>query len=159
MANAAFAAPLAPIPEAPADNANTTAAASDFRWSAPACTVVFQWQTSLRSDFTTTIADVHTAVRTHWPPVPLSRGKYFWRVRAMDQSGAWGPWSAVRAVNINTITPQPVSPAGNAMLTEARPLLKTTAVDRALAYQFAFLPGPDANAEPLTVFTRRTNTW
>jgi len=52
-------------------------------------------QISKLADFSTTYFKT-TTDKTEFLTNPLPKGKYFWRVRAIDASGGKGPWSEVR---------------------------------------------------------------
>ncbi len=52
-------------------------------------------QISKLADFSTTYFKT-TTDKTEFMTNPLPKGKYFWRVRAIDASGGKGPWSEVR---------------------------------------------------------------
>jgi hypothetical protein len=74
----------------------------------------YEVQFSLYSTFSTIYGWANTSNNWFTVPVPLSPGKYYWRVRAYDYVGNIGPWSPawnfVVVLTTGTMENQPTTP-------------------------------------------------
>jgi hypothetical protein len=75
----------------------------------------YQVQVSKVSNFASVVLDKKGLTATYFTlTTPLTvNTAYYWRVRALGASGAWGKWSAVRKMNILFPAPTLQSPTGS----------------------------------------------
>jgi hypothetical protein len=81
----------------PANNATNQLTATRLSWRAAARATTYEVQVSLVNTFTTTAFSRNglTARNVTVSPALAARTRYFWRVRAVNATGA-GAWSATR---------------------------------------------------------------
>jgi hypothetical protein len=159
------AAPSAPVLTVPTVTNDTT---PDFSWtavtSAPGATVTgYELQLSAAATFsplvgsTVSLGDVTTYTWT--PALPDTTGKlYYVRVRAVNNFGLVGAWSAVRSFTLDTVAPTPAptltAPANNAVVTTQKPTFKWNAVPTATRYEIRYDVQADlSGATPISVTT------
>jgi subtilisin family serine protease len=94
---APLALPAAPTLSAPANNATNQLTATRLSWAAAARATTYEVQVSLVNTFTTTAFSRNglTARNVTISPALAARTTYYWRVRAVNATGA-GAWSATR---------------------------------------------------------------
>ncbi len=104
------------VPEnlAPADGAVTNDTTPTLSWSAPndaggSGIKNYRYQVDDDPDFSSPLKNGYTT-NTHYTP-SLSDGTYYWRVRARDNAGNNGDWTAGRQIVIDTVPPQITCPA------------------------------------------------
>ncbi len=71
-------------------------------------------------------------------PIVLPDGKYYWRVRAINESLEEGPWSVVRAVTINSTLPavtKLLTPKDHTFTSDTTPTFTWNAASGATRYQ------------------------
>jgi hypothetical protein len=103
----AAAAPPAPIPLAPANNA-TVQVPFAISWSAvsdPSGIVAYNWQVSPSSSFTPVILQNSTSGQTQDTVSGLATGVYFWRVQAVSGAFVQGAWSPALSFNVSGAGP------------------------------------------------------
>jgi len=113
-------APPAPALTAPADGATVATSNPNFTWGAVAdpdgdtVTYDIQADDSGCGFASPEINQTGVAVASFTPGSGLANATYCWRVRAVDQHGLAGPWSATRNVTVNApvIVNQTGSPGG-----------------------------------------------
>jgi len=117
--------PPAPTLVSPADGATVATGTPTFTWNAAADpdgdTVTYQIQAddSGCSFASPEIDQSGIGATTFTPGAALANGVYCWRVRAVDQHGLAGPWSATRSVTVNVPLSQTRSPAAGACTNQA----------------------------------------
>jgi subtilisin family serine protease len=89
--------PAAPALSAPANNATNQLTATRLSWAASARATTYEVQVSLVNTFATTAFSRNglTARNVTISPALAARTKYYWRVRAVNATGA-GAWSATQ---------------------------------------------------------------
>ncbi|PYR49161.1 MAG: hypothetical protein DMF95_12720 [Acidobacteria bacterium] len=103
----AAAAPPAPTPLAPANNA-TVQIPFAISWSAvsdPAGIVAYNWQVSPSSSFTPVVQQNSTSGQTQDTVGGLATGIYFWRVQAVSGAFVQGAWSPPLSFNVSGAGP------------------------------------------------------
>ncbi|KPL71305.1 hypothetical protein ADM99_11425 [Leptolinea tardivitalis] len=91
--------PPAPILLSPAEG--TISINPIFQWNASAGSIGYLIQIDSQSTFTAPIDYTSFESSTsHLLGKFIQAGKYYWRVRAADEAGNWGTWSAVRSFTI-----------------------------------------------------------
>lgn len=91
--------PAAPVLSSPANNANITGIPT-YRWLAVPGAKYYQFAYDKDGNFST--GAIVTAKRTvlYFKPATQAKGVWYWRVRAQDAAGNWGPWSIARKVTL-----------------------------------------------------------
>jgi large repetitive protein len=88
--------PVAPALIAPVKGNKTSLVTPELTWSNVAYGANYQVQVSTNSTFITTVQNTDGVSDIHLVTDTLSAGTYYWRVRAQNENGVYGPWSAVR---------------------------------------------------------------
>jgi subtilisin family serine protease len=105
--------PLAPAITAPADNLRARGTAPLHSWTAAATATQYQLQYDLDGgDFSAPVYNSGAFAGTTRTPAFSPLGSYDWRLRARDAAGNWGPWTALRSLDI--ILPLPAAPVQTA---------------------------------------------
>jgi hypothetical protein len=94
---------------------------------------------------------------TSFTPGPLADGTYFWRVRAFNDVGVPGKWSAKWKVTVDTVSPvAPLlrKPDHEASLTAVRPTLRWRTVSDAASYEVQLDTDPLFPQAPIAVGKR-----
>ncbi len=152
---AAAAAPKAPVPSAPADDAKVEAIGS-FSWKAVKRADRYQFQLAADSKFGSIVlgkghGSFETRNRYATIDESLGDGSYFWRVRAINRKDQAGKWSHVRSLRKSAGTaPNLVAPEDESDVQwPGSPLvLQWTPVPRAVHYQVVIATDPSL-ASPL----------
>ncbi len=101
--------PTAPVLTSPAFAALTNDTTPTFTWNAATNGVVYQLQIDNLSTFASPEVDVpDTGGLTYTLSVAETLtidGLYYWRVRAQNITGGWGPWAAARSFTLDTTPP------------------------------------------------------
>ena len=147
------AAPVAPNPVAPLDNAKGIRTIPFFMWSAPVGAKYYQFQmddnnfSDLEHIFFTTPGDTVPGVpltTAYTKPAGLSILKeYQWRVRASDAAGNWGNWSAVRTFTLQpAVPPAPVlqTPVNGLITNITNPVFTVKETASILRYEVELTP-------------------
>jgi uncharacterized protein (DUF1810 family) len=85
--------PTVPVMLAPVDGANSTNRMLTLSWQAVTGGTAYEIQLDSNPAFTQPIIPVAAAL-TYRTPTPLSRGTYYWSVRALDAAGNASEWSS-----------------------------------------------------------------
>ena len=115
----AAAAPAAAAPGAPVLGAVPARSTNPvLTWSAPTGAVRYSVQVASQSDFASTAVkfNVTVANTAATPPNDLPVGQYWWRVRAADAKGAFGPYSTGTFTKTSGTIPSPLLPANGTQL-------------------------------------------
>jgi hypothetical protein len=115
----ATATPAAAAPTAPVLNAVPAGARNPvLTWSAPTGAAKYAVQVASQSDFATgTVKFTATVLNTaSTPPNDLPVGQYWWRVRAADAAGVFGPYATGSFTKTAGTTPTPALPANGTVL-------------------------------------------
>jgi hypothetical protein len=134
--------PGVPIPLLPRSNASVNDNTPTLSWAAPGGTVgtpyTYEVQLAADSKFKTLIlAPAASAATFRTVSTPLADGKYFWRVRTLNQYGAPGAWTKTQTLTVDTVAPavpQLTKPENNALLTDNTPQLAWKSVSGAKFY-------------------------
>lgn len=71
----------------------------NFSWSGVSGGFTYELQIATSSSFASTTVDVSLPT-PGYTTSSLSNRQFWWRARAMDQYGGWGPWSTVRTLTV-----------------------------------------------------------
>jgi len=96
--------PAAPTLIAPVNKLLTTDNTPDMIWSSVVNAVEYEIQIATNKQFDN-IVQTTIVVITTYVPTTLNDGRYFWRVRSLDNSGTPSNWSAKRRFTVDTIAP------------------------------------------------------
>jgi hypothetical protein len=124
--------PLAPVPGTPAHNALVNDNTPTLSWMPATGAASYEVQVARSTRFNPiifTVDEVTTPFTTI--TTPLTDGRYYWRVRSVNNLGVPGRWSVTRIFYIDTIPPTApglISPAMNAILSDSTPLLRWGAI-------------------------------
>ena len=94
--------PDAPALDAPTDGSTVADNTPTFEWGEPAGVAGYQIHVDDDRGFSLPEINSYPVASTYTPSIPLFEGSYYWRVRAKDASDAWGAWSDVWRVSIDT---------------------------------------------------------
>ncbi|MCE5209169.1 MAG: hypothetical protein LLG42_12775 [Chloroflexi bacterium] len=132
--------PVAPTVISPANGFLTNDNTVDFSWNTVTNGVKYQLQISKSTTFSPNLVDqVLEEGITSYSTDSLTDGKYYWRVRAIDDIGTNGLWSASRLFTVDTIAPaipELYTPKNNISTPDTTPSLVVTAVGGAKTYHF-----------------------
>jgi hypothetical protein len=94
--------PNAPVLSQPQDNAPGIRIMPTFSWLASTTANAYQFQYDNETSFTNPVTYTSNilTVLSHKPSIDMSVGTWYWRVKARDAVGNWGPWSAYRTLTI-----------------------------------------------------------
>lgn len=92
--------PVAPRLTEPANNAVLADATPLLGWQSVTGATQYQIQIDNNANFSSPEADATVATLSHIPAA-LSDGRYYWRVRSLNQWGAPGAWSTVRSFTVD----------------------------------------------------------
>jgi hypothetical protein len=106
-----------------------------FTWDSVEYGVTYQLQVDDNNDFATPSFDDTADTTSRTPLEPLANGNYFWRVRAFNVSGTPGPWSETWTITINAFAPQLLTPAVDAVETNATPAFTWETMSNGVNYQ------------------------
>ena len=135
---------------APANRLGTTDTTPELTWEAPATggPYTYQIQIDNNRNFSSPERDAEVA-GTDYTPAALADGKYFWRVRAINNVGVAGNWSQVRAFTVDTTPPDvPIlrQPVHRSLITTTTPRFVWQAVRTATEYDLVVSENPDLSA-------------
>lgn len=133
--------PLAPVLISPAAGIFTKDNTPTLSWKSAKYGYKYQVQVNTSSTFPTASMKLNKTLGVGvltTNATTLVDGKYYWRVRAKNSLGTFGPWSKVRAFTIDTVkppAPKLSSPANNAVLA-SMPYFKWLASTGGFYYSF-----------------------
>ncbi len=152
--------PAAPKLLSPANNSGTNDQTPEFTWGSVLYGNFYQIQIANVSNFYSMFDDVEGPMfgGTYTPSVDMPEGKYWWRVRAKNSLGTYGPWSASRSILIDITGPvAPIlkTPLNNTDVT-GTPTFTWTAPAGARTYifQYAHTIGYDTDLVTYTNITK-----
>ena len=127
-------------------------------WDAARNGHAYQVQLAGNRRFDSPIVDAITdvGILRHTTPA-LPDGQYFWRVRALNEAGAPGPWSVVRILTIDTVppaAPSPTAPANGAQVTNRRLTFEWGKVAEAYRYEIQLDTSAGFGQPPIDVGRR-----
>ena len=155
--------PLAPVLTAPAAGNFFNLGTLDFSWDAVANDDHYELEINKSSAFK---ADANRVVyetnldrvsRTY-TATGLANGVYYWRVRAVDEVGVAGAWSAVRSFTYTSPTAK--SPLAYASISTKTPVFTINPVAGAKWYRFRVVEGADCEVGIITASSDiSTTSW
>lgn len=142
----------------PSNRALSNQGTHTLMWEAARNGHTYQVQLADNRRFEGALVDVLTGVGAlrHTTPA-LADGQYFWRVRAFNEAGAPGPWSAIRVLTIDTTPPDapaPTAPANGARVTNRRLTFRWDKVTDANRYEFQIATSTAFGEPPIDVGRR-----
>lgn len=133
--------PLKPVLAAPAHNAFTNDVTPTMSWNAALYALDYHLQVSTSPTFSSFLLEAEGIGATSATlGFDLGDAKWYWRVRARNANGVYGPFSAPRNFTVDTVQPDPplqVAPAYGATPT-GTPTFSWKAVPGARFYQFQY---------------------
>ncbi|MBY9000332.1 MAG: hypothetical protein KGD64_05425 [Candidatus Heimdallarchaeota archaeon] len=129
--------PPAPILITPSNGALITDNTPFMDWNPATLGVLYQIQIDNNGDFSSPTRDYTTAL-TYYTPSTLGDGTYYWRVRARDSIGNWGPWCSAWHFTIDTVPPGPpilITPTINQYINDNTPFMDWNSVTGGYQYQ------------------------
>jgi hypothetical protein len=96
--------PRAPVLVSPLNGSATSDTTPQFKWNSTDYAQTYHIQLSTSSTFATILQQQEGITGTVYTATTLADGKYYWRVRARNSS-AYGPWSVIRNVTVDTQAP------------------------------------------------------
>ncbi len=129
--------PPAPILITPHNGELITDNTPFMDWNTASLAVLYQIQIDDYPSFSSPVRD-YTTPSTAYTPSALGDGTYYWRVRARDSIGNWGPWCAAWHFTIDSIppgTPVLVSPTSTIYTNDNTLLLDWNSVTGGYLYQ------------------------
>jgi hypothetical protein len=153
--------PVAPVLLSPKSGENTNDNMPTFEWGNVTYGELYEIQIS-KSTLFKPLVDTHTGSELSYIPAGLPDGKYYWRVRAKNNLGVNGSWSAYRKIKIDTTPPGvPIltSPADMKVMT-GTPTFKWLSASGAKYYIFEYdddtgFGSPEYTSVELTVLTHK----
>jgi len=127
----------------------------EFSWRSVTNAARYEIVFATNSTFTQNV-DPHFADEASFVSNALADGKYYWRVRAYNDLGQPGPWSASRYFTVDTVGPPPpasTSPADGTAL-RGVPSFRWRAVSGAVLYEFE-IDNEDTFSSPLYSLQQR----
>ncbi|MCJ7520279.1 MAG: hypothetical protein MUO42_11495, partial [Anaerolineaceae bacterium] len=99
--------PVKPVLNTPLNNAFTNDTTPELAWKSVAYGDNYHIQISKSSTFPPIVGLIEQEGITglDYKPATLAEGKYYWRVRARNVNGAYGPWSYSRYFTVDTTAP------------------------------------------------------
>jgi hypothetical protein len=140
--------PAAPALDTPATGFLTNNTAPELKWKVVSYGATFDLAISSSSSFPLPLVQDHVGLSGLSKVIdPITKdGKYYWRVRAANVDGGYGPWSSSRYFTVDTTPPlAPVTgtPANGASVT-GTPTFSWKASTSASRYQFEYNNVDDA---------------
>ncbi len=127
--------PAAPVLLTPAHGEVTSNAMPNFMWNAVSGAAQYHLQLAGDNKFTQPLFEEFNLANNAFAPTqPLPDTTVYWRVRAQNNSGAWGDWSAVAVFKIIT-RPALTSPRNGAALNSNTPALSWQSVPQVNSYR------------------------
>lgn len=131
-------APAAPRLISPAHLATTADTTPAYTWNTASGAVMYQIQVAEEVDFSTIIFDRTLTTTTVTDTTVRPFREYWWRVRARNALGNWGPWSLPRQYTLTLLS----SPANAAHLTNLKPTFTWAALSGATQYRLQVADDP-----------------
>ena len=120
----------------PADGHSTTDTTPELNWDAVDGVLKYQMQFADTKEAVSTAAITEAASVPHTPNPPLTNLQaHYWRTRAVDADGQFGPWSEIQAIHVNWGGITNPIPADGHSTTDTTPELNWDTVDGADRYQ------------------------
>ncbi|MBL8162136.1 MAG: fibronectin type III domain-containing protein, partial [Anaerolineae bacterium] len=156
--------PVRPVLIKPANLEKTNINPPTFTWNAVTYaygSVTYNVQIATSSTFATVIFGAsNMSITTLGLNNPLPQANYCWRVQAVNQYGAKGPWSIANCFTIDTTPPPPptlLAPANGAITSASRPTLSWSAVTDVNRYSVQI--ASNANFTNAQTIERTTTTY
>ena len=141
--------PAAPVLAAPASGFNTTDRSPDLDWNDVDYAVRYEIQVAASSKFSPLLQSNNERTTSTFTPADLADGKYYWRVRAInnnvDDQPQIGKWCSPRSFVVDNIAPlAPVLAApADGITSKGTPTYSWKAAAGAKYYQFRYLTTPE----------------
>jgi predicted phage tail protein len=118
--------PSSVVLTAPANALLTTNTTPAFQWNPATGGTTFTYEIQIDNNNTFASPEVQTVVAatSFTPGAPLADGLYYWRVRAINEQAAMGPYSMMRTFTVDTTPPAAptlLNPANGAAVTTLTP--------------------------------------
>lgn len=150
----------APILRSPRSTATLNDTTPNLVWQRVAKATQYEIQIADDANFTVNLL-TDTTNTTTYTPSALSDGTYYWRVRAIDVSGAEGKWSQTRIFTIDTIGPNAptlTSPIDGFNSSSRSVTFRWQSSSGAVSYQFAYDNDVNCTSPTRIVTVRSTST-
>jgi subtilisin family serine protease len=135
--------PATPSLISPANNSYVTTRTPTMLWSLVPSASFYELQISEDTTFLPTVSSSYVlpGASPTYTTTDYSEGRYYWRVRSLNQYGRPGDWSALYIVYVDTIAPLAPAlslPADNLINSRVTPLHRWVAPATATGYQLQY---------------------
>lgn len=127
-----------PVLVQPVSGATTADQTPSFAWNAAAYAVAYEIQIASDKNFNNLVSRETIFTLNFTPASDLNPGLYHWRVRGLNNNGAYGAFSGARTFTIKTTAPNQSAPAVGAVVTSARPTFTFAAYGTGATYEIQF---------------------
>jgi predicted phage tail protein len=130
--------PASPRPSYPANGASLSTSTPGLSWTSVSTALSYEIQINQASTFTADGLELTTGDGTI-VSTSLADGKYYWRVRAIDENGAFSKWSSISVFTVDTLKPDApslISPATEEVVGSQLPKLTLSKVTDAALYEY-----------------------
>lgn len=127
--------PSQPTLISPSNGALTRDATPTFTWELTGDVDLFRLQVDNNANFSSPVIDVTGELTFYTPAIPLTDGRYHWRVRAEDPLSDWSTRWSFRIDTTPPGRPVLVSPLNGTNITDTTPTLRWRVVTGATRYQ------------------------
>jgi ELWxxDGT repeat protein len=145
----------------PLDKSASSQITPNFQWNSVAYASAYQLQVSTNFLFINPLLDVTLDKNlTSLAPGVLADGFYYWRVRAINEQGEIGQWSAVFTHTIDTeppLVPASTSPVNSARVSSGQPLFLWTSIGGVHHYILQVDDEPDFSTPLIDVLPATAN--
>lgn len=137
--------PASPKPYYPANGASLSDSTPGLSWTSVSTAVSYEVQINKASTFAADGLELTTGDATI-VSTSLADGKFYWRVRAIDENGAFSKWSSISVFTVDTIKPDApslISPSTEEVVGSQLPKLTLSKVTDAALYEYQASPYSD----------------
>lgn len=130
--------PASPRPSYPANGASLSTSTPGLSWTGVSTALNYEIQINQASTFTADGLELTTGDATI-VSTSLADGKYYWRVRAVNENGAFSKWSSISVFTVDTLKPDApslISPATEEVVGSQLPRLTLSKVTDAALYEY-----------------------
>ena len=120
----------------PADAATGTDTTPTFGWDAVTGADSYEVQIADTQSALSSAPPATTSDASYTPTAPLTNNQtHYWRVRARDADGQFGPWSAARSISVAWGAVSGLSPSDGSTIVDTTPTISWNTVAGAVSYE------------------------
>lgn len=151
----------APKLTAPVDGTALNDGTPQLDWSTVTDADKYQVMVATYANFSSSSIEINetTAGTSYTPLTNLGEGTFYWRVRANNSLGNWGPWSLVWSLTVDFTPPSAPalsSPTDGSAIADNTPSLTWTAVSDGVEYQVQAATSNTFSPSDIDTFTAST---